>query len=143
MFLFELVILPWLLRTFGIRTPQRVGSIIIVPCIALLPSLSSLHGKGHLLVLATIGVMFTIYWCLDLVSVWHHVVLGVLDEQISAWFFNKSTPVPEAKTEVDGRDLFVGGFSSPRTLPNDVIVAVRFFSLGVFLVDAFFSNRQD
>lgn len=46
MLLFELLILPALLARFGIKTPQRVGSIIIVPVIALLPGLASLHGKG-------------------------------------------------------------------------------------------------
>ncbi len=68
MFLFESSAFPVVLGRFGIKTPQRVAAVALVPAYFSLPYLSSLQGTTYPLLLASIAVLFTIYLSCDLVS---------------------------------------------------------------------------
>ena len=137
--MFELLLLRVLLGRFGVKTPVRVATIILVPAAALFRSISSLQGHGNSLALTAVAFLFVIYACLDLVG-----------GRMCTCFFGELTGllaglgnhhfVREAATELEALDLYRREFEPAGAQRRScfLIFSVLFRSFSVHG----FSNRQ-
>lgn len=65
---FEMFAVPHLTPWLGVRTSQRMGSVVLVPVYAFLPTLSSVQGSDLAVAIASLIFLFTCYVCSHAVS---------------------------------------------------------------------------
>ncbi|CAN0043325.1 unnamed protein product, partial [Ectocarpus sp. 12 AP-2014] len=64
-FVFEMFAVPLVTKRLGVTTSQRLSSVTLVFVLPLVPVLGRLLNTGHLLMIASVGLLFTVYSTCD------------------------------------------------------------------------------